>query len=157
MRESKKFHLVDFLIILCTALIIAVWVFRGAITGYIATGKNLTQYTVAFESDDIPNSYVGLIKSGEEIEWVEKELMIGSINAVNPAKPSENLTVNNEGTLTATVSDTSSTVSGTLSIEAADMDGCFVSGTDFIGAGMKMTLKTGSAVFTVTVLSVTKR
>ena len=157
MKETKKFQLIDFLIILCTLLIAAVGIFRGAITGYIATGKNLTQYIVAFESDEIPNSYIGLIKSGEEIEWVEKGIMIGSINAVNPSKPSEKISVATDGTLKTTVSDTSSTVSGTLEISAADMDGCFVSGTEFIGAGMKMTLKTESTVFTVTVLSVTKR
>ena len=157
MKETKRLQLIDVLIVLCTVLIIAVAVFRGALTGYIATGKNLTQYTVAFASDDIPNTYVGLIKSGEEVAWVEKGHVIGTINAVNTPKPAEIVTVNHEGTLTTTVSDTASTVSGTISVSAADMDGCFISGTDFIGAGMRMTLKTGSAVFTVTVLSVTKR
>ena len=88
---------------------------------------------------------------------MEKGHVIGTINAVNAPKPAEIVTVNHEGTLTTTVSDTASTVSGTISVSAADMDGCFISGTDFIGAGMKMTLKTDSAVFTVTVISVTKR
>lgn len=157
MKETKKFQLIDLLIIVCVLLISAVGILRGAITGYIASGKNLTQYIVAFESDDIANSYIGLIKSGETVEWVEKGLMLGSVNAVNPAKPSQIVTVTTDGTIATATSDTTSTVSGTLSVSATDMDGCFVSGTEFIGAGMKMTLKTSSAVFTVTVLSVTKR
>lgn len=156
MKEKKKINFIDIILLLCVALIAFSAFFRSQIIDYIAKGKNLSTYSVAFESDPIENGYVSYLKTGNTVEWVEKGMNIGTVGALNSAVPSTVYTLNGEGVLMSTPSDTTSTVSGTLSVLAADNDGCFVSGTEFIGAGMKMTIRTGNAIFTVTVLSVTK-
>ena len=156
MREKKKINFIDVVILICVALIILVAVFRGQITEYISGGKNLTSYSIAFESDPIGNSYVGYISTGNTVEWMEKGMEIGSIGSLETPIPSSVYTLGHDGKLIISESDSSKTVRGTLTVHALDNNGCFVSGTDFIGAGMKMTLKSNNAVFTVTVLSVTK-
>ena len=156
MKEKRKVNFIDIIILICVAVIAASAFFRTQIINYIAEGKNLSSYSVAFESDPTENGYVSYMKTGNTVEWVEKGMEIGTVGALNTPKPSTVYTLNSNGVLISTPSDTTSVVSGTISILAADNDGCFVSGTEFIGAGMKMTLRTGNAVFTVTVLSVTK-
>lgn len=154
MKENKKLRPVDIVILLCIAAIAVVAILRPTLVGYIASEKNLDQYTVAFVSDDIPNSYIGNLKSGDRVEWVEKGIQIGKITAINEPVPASIQSFDSDGKLLITESDMSSTVSGTISVLAANRDGCFISGTEFIGAGMKITLKTETTVFTVTVLSV---
>jgi hypothetical protein len=154
MKENKKLKPVDVVILLCAIIIIAVGIMRSTLTGYIASEKNLDPFTVAFVSDGIPNSYIGNLKSGETVEWVEKGIQIGKISSIDAPTPAPLQSFDSEGKLLITESDTASLVSGTLSVLAANRDGCFISGTEFIGAGMKITLRTENTVFTVTVLSV---
>ena len=156
MKEKRKINFIDIIILLCVAIIIASAFFRTQIIQYIADGKNLSTYSVSFESDPVENGYISYIKTGNSVEWVEKNMTVGTVGALEAPTPATVYTLTSSGVLTSTPSDTTSTVRGSLSILAADNDGCFVSGTEFIGAGMKMTLRTGNAVFTVTVLSVTK-
>jgi len=156
MKEKKKINFIDIIILLCIAIIAFSGIFRAQILQHIAEGKNLSTYSVSFQSDPIENRYVTYLKTGSTVEWVEKEMLIGTIGALNDPIPSNIYTVGSNGVLTLTPSDTASTVSGTLTVLAADKDGCFISGTEFIGAGMKMTIRSGNALFTVTVLSVTK-
>lgn len=156
MKEKKKVNFIDVIILLCVAVIAFSAFFRGQIINYLAEGKNLSGYSLAFVSDPIENGYISYIKSGNTVEWVEKSMVLGTVGALNAPTPASIYNVNSKGELMITPSDTASTVSGTVSLLAADNNGCFLSGTEFIGAGMKLTVRTGNAVFTVTVLSVTK-
>ena len=157
MREKKRFNFIDVIILLCVALIVLAVVFRAQITGYIAGGKNLVGYSVAFQSEPVENGIVGYIKSGNTVEWVEKGIEIGTVNALNAPADAEIYTLSSDGKLIVAPSTSAKKLSGTLAIMGYEKDGgCFVSGTEFIGAGMKMTLRSGNTVFTVTVLSVTK-
>ena len=157
MKEKRKFNIVDCVIILCAVLIVTAVIFRSQIIEFISRGENLSEYTVAFETDPIANSYAGYITTGKRIEWVEKNSVIGEIMSIESSVPEDIYTVCSDGTLLVTQSDSKTVIRGTLSVKAADKDGCFISGTDFVGAGMKMTLRSNNAVFTVTVLSVTKK
>ena len=156
MKEKKKVNFIDITIVLCVVLIILAVVFRAQITEYISGGTNLTSYSVEFESEPLGNGYAEYIKQGDTVEWVEKGMEIGTVNTIDPAVPSNVYTVGSDGKLIITPSDTTSTVRGVLSVQALENEGCFISGTEFIGAGMKMTLRTGTVTFNVTVLSVTK-
>ena len=157
MKEKKKFNVVDGIIIACVLLIVAAVVFRARIVEFIASGQNLSEYTIAFESEPVGNSYAGYITPGKSIEWVEKNDVIGTIASIESTKPAEMYTVCSDGKLLITESDSEYVIHGTLSVKAADKDGCFVSGTEFVGAGMEMTLRSNNTVFTVTVLSVTRK
>ena len=156
MKEKKRVNFIDITIVLCLILIILAVVFRAQITEYISGGTNLTSYSVEFESEPLRNGYVNYIGVGDAVEWVEKDMEIGSVDAINESVPTPIYTVGSDGKLIITESDTTTTVRGVLSVRALDNDGCFISGTEFIGAGMKMTLRAGNVVFEVTVLSVTK-
>ena len=155
MKGKKRFNIVDCVILLCVILIIVAVVFRAQIIDYIARGENLSEYTVVFESDPIGNSYASYITAGKQIEWVETNSVIGEIKNIESVTPADVYTVRSDGTLMVTPSDSESVVRGTLTVRASDKDGCFISGTDFVGAGMKMTLRSNNALFTVTVISVT--
>ena len=157
MKGKKRFNIVDCVILLCVILIIVAVVFRAQIIDYIARGENLSEYTVVFESDPVGNSYASYITAGKQIEWVETGSIIGEIKTVESATPADVYTIRSDGKLMVTPSDSETVVRGTLTVRASDRDGCFISGTDFVGAGMKMTLRSNSAVFTVTVISVTSK
>ena len=156
MKEKKRVNFIDITIVLCVVLIILAVVFRAQITEYISKGTNLTSYSVEFESEPLGNGYVSYISAGDPVEWVEKDMEIGTVGSISETVPSAVYTVGSDGKLIITESDTTSTVRGVLSVRALENDGCFISGTEFIGAGMKMTLRAGNVVFDVTVLSVTK-
>lgn len=156
MKEKKSFNAVDCAIIILVLLTAIAVVFRPWIIERIENAENLMEYTLAFESEAIPNSYAGYIAAGKSVEWVEKEMEIGEIASIESTVPAEIHTICADGTLLVTESLEESVINGTLVIKAVDDQGCFVSGKEFIGAGSVLTLKSNNTVFTVTVLSVTK-
>ena len=77
MKEKRKINFIDIIILICVAVIIASAFFRTQIINYIADGKNLSTYSVAFESDPVENGYISYMKTGNTVEWVEKNMEIG--------------------------------------------------------------------------------
>ncbi|MBR2459981.1 MAG: DUF4330 family protein [Clostridia bacterium] len=156
MREKKTFNIIDVLIIVCVALLVLATVFRAQVISFFSDRENLSEFVVSFRSEPLENSYVGYVKAGRNIEWVENKLEIGEIRAVTQSYPAKVYTVGTDGTLIITEDDSTSVLEGTLLVRAAAKDGCFISGTEFIGAGTKMTLRTQNVLFEVTVLAVTR-
>ena len=154
MRNSKRINAIDVVIIICSALIILATVFRAQVIGFFGDGENLSEFVVTFESDPLENSYAGYVNAGRNVEWVEKAKSIGEIRSITGISPAKVYTLGSDGSLIITDSGSSSVLRGTLLVRAASKDGCFVSGTEFIGAGSRLTLRTQNVVFTVTVLSV---
>ena len=156
MKEKKRFNIIDVMIIICAVLIILATVFRAQVISFLSDGENLSEFTVSFESEPIMNSYSGYVVAGKAVEWVEKDKSLGTIRSIDRIEAAKLQSIGADGKFITIISDTSSVIKGTLSIKAADKNGCFVSGTEFIGAGMKLTLQIPNVVFTVNVISVEK-
>ena len=157
MKEKKRFNFIDVVILLCVALIVTAAIFRAQITEYIASGKNLVEYRVSFETDPTEPIFLEHINVGQKVEWVEKGMVIGEISRRDEAPAPEIVySIGSNGNLVTFVNEEEKILKGELSINAYEKNGCFVSGTEFIGAGMKMTLRSNNVIFTVTVLEVVK-
>ena len=153
--KSKKLNIIDILIIICAALIILATVFRTQVIGFLADRENLSEFNLAFETHPIPNEYSGhIVSSPEPVEWVEVDKKIGVISSVEGTTSAPVYTMGADGKLIVTESD-DKVIRGTMAIKAVQKGGCFISGTEFIGAGMVITLRLSTVVFKVTVLSVT--
>lgn len=153
---KKRFNIIDVLIIVCVAFIALAVVFRGQITAAISAGKNLDSFTVTFESDPVDNMSLRTLKAGQSIIWVEADTELGTMYDYR-AEEARIYTAAADGKLVESKSDSQSVIRGSMKIKAEYRDGsCYVSGTRFLGGGMKLTLRTEYATFTVTVISVEK-
>ncbi len=153
---KKRFNIIDVLIIVCVAFIALAVVFRGQITAAISAGKNLDSFTVTFESDPMDNMTARTLKAGQSVVWVETDTELGSMYDYS-SEAARVYTADRDGKLVESKSDSQSVIKGTMKIRAEYRDGsCYVSGTEFLGGGMKLTLRTEYATFTVTVISVEK-
>lgn len=151
---KKRFNIIDVLIIACAVLIVFSIIFRGQIISFFGSTQNLDAFTVVFESDPVDNRIITTLKSGQSVTWVENSKVLGTLAEFEVTEATV-YTVQTNGTLIQTKSDSQSVIRGTLDITAALRDGaCYVSGTNFLGGGMNITLRTEYATFTVTVISV---
>ncbi|MBQ9116229.1 MAG: DUF4330 family protein [Clostridia bacterium] len=154
MKSKKSFNAVDIMIIVCVALLVLATVFRAQVIKFLGNRENLTEFVLTFESEPVENSYAGYIKSGRNVTWEEKGIEIGEVREISESYAAPIYTVDDSGVLVITQSDNTSILKGTLRIRGAAKDGCFISGTEFVGAGMKMTLRTQNVVFKINVISV---
>ena len=152
--KTKKLNVIDIMILVCVALIVLATVFRTQVIGFLADKENLSEFTLTFETEPIPSGYSGyILPSATPVEWAEVGKEIGTINSVEVSDAPVH-TIGSDGKLIVSKGD-DKVLRGTMIVRAVSRDGCFISGTEFIGAGMEITLRISTVVFEATVLSVT--
>lgn len=153
---KKRFNLIDALIIVCVALIVLSVIFRGQIISAFSIRRNLDSFVVTFESDPVDNRVLSTLKNGQSVTWVENGAVLGKLDGYS-SEAAVFYTADRFGELVETESKDQSIIKGRMTVTAAYRDGsCYVSGTEFLGGGMQLTLRTEYATFTVTVISVMK-
>ena len=154
-ENKKRFNIVDAMIILGILLIAASIIFRTQIIILLNSDTTKNEYTITFEAESVDNAFAGLIKNESEVTWIENGVSLGTLEAVS--KPSNALiySTDENGAISFVESETSSKVTGRLSVKAISNNGCYIDGTHFIAAGMTVTLATKDVQFTAVITSVT--
>ena len=168
-EEKKRFNAIDVMIIISALLIIVGIIFRAQIIDIFNSSGKQTTFTVTFEAEAVPSTLTEKIVSGDPVTWLEKSASLGNLSdikkdaaviyvpntvidpAVNDGAPYR------DGTFSAVTSTELSRITGSFTAKGNSNDGCYVNGTDFLAAGMTVTLLTPSAEFSVIITSITEQ
>ena len=165
-EEKKRFNVIDVMIIIAALLIIFGIIFRAQIIDVFNSGGKQTTFTVTFEADSVPNALAEKIVDGEGVTWLEKSLSLGTLSGIEKT-PSTIYVPNTEssldslllpykdGTYNALPSAELTKITGSFTALGSSKNGCYVNGTDFLAAGMTVTVVTATAELQVTVTSIT--
>lgn len=154
-NKLKKFNVLDLVIILLVAAIIAGAFFRGEIIRLVS-GEETVTMEIAFETEPLSTLYYGYFVSGDKIYLSDTDTFIGSMD--NLSKTLAPVLVQmDDGSYEEDIELERSVVSGTLTVEGYLRDGVFslTDGT-IISAGDKLSAEGSLIAFDLTVKSVSK-
>ena len=152
--DKKRFNAIDVLILLGILLIILGIVFRSTIISIFNDNSNQSPCTITFEAERVPNEVVDLLKEDSSLTWIDKDVSLGTLK--NYEVLSSIIYVpKSDGSYEKVTSQTEKRVTGTISTTALNDNGCYIKGTDFLAAGMTVTISTETAVFSAIITSIT--
>ncbi len=164
-EEKKHFNIIDVMIIIGILLIVIGIIFRAQIIGIFIDNGKQTSYTVSFEADSVPNNVAEKILEQNKVTWVEKSASLGNIFEIEK-KPAIIYVPNivgsvlnhpyKDGTYSKIESDDYKTITGKFTAQGNSNDGCYINGTQFLAAGMTITLATSTTEFEVIITSITE-
>jgi len=154
-EEKKRFNIIDTIIILGVLIIALSIIFRTQIITFFSTETSYDEYTISFEIELINNENVEMIKSNDSVTWIENDVSFGTIKQLSAPKKASIYETDPDGNITVSESNTHSTLTGTIKLDAISNSGCYVDGMYFVGAGMTVTLATKNVQFTAVITSVT--
>ena len=152
-EEKKKFNIIDALIIIIVLLMVFAVIFRSQIISLFSDTGTKTECEIYFICEEIPNDLVGMVTNGAAVTWIEADAEMGRITEITePVKSDVYETY--EGKLILKKSDTTMKFTGKISGSAISNNGCYINGTDFLAAGMNITISTGTVQFEALVTDV---
>lgn len=154
-NKLKKFNVLDFIIILLVAVIIAGAFFRGEIIRLVS-GEETVTMEITFETEPLSTLYYSYFVDGDNIYISDTDKLLGSMG--NLSKTLAPVLVQmDDGSYEEDIELERSVVSGTLTVEGYMRDGVFslTDGT-VIAAGDKLTAEGSLIAFEMTVTSVSK-
>lgn len=166
-EEKKHFNVIDVMIIICALLITVGIIFRAQIIDVFNSSGKHTTFTVTFEAENVPANISERILDGGEVTWLEKSLQLGTLSGLNKEAAVIYVpnTVNSpsllggasykDGTFSKVPSSELFKITGSFTAQGNTNNGCYINGTDFLAAGMTVTLATSTAEFEVIITSIT--
>lgn len=152
-REKKRFNVIDAMIILLAVIMLFVLIFRARIISlFTGTGAE-KDCTVSFICTSIPNDLSGLVQNGDTLVWLEAESELGKLTKTAEPTASD-IYYEDNGELYWKQSQTTMKFSGTIDCAAVYNQGCYIDGTDFLAAGMVITVSTGTVQFEVLITNI---
>ena len=167
-EEKKHFNVIDVMIIICVLLITLGIIFRAQIIESFNSGGKQTTFTVTFEAENVDVSLSELITDGLSVTWIEKELRLGTLSGITKEAsviyvpnvvvdasilPGEDSSYK-DGTYNKVTSNDLVDIKGTFTAQGNSSNGCYINGTDFLAAGMTVTLSTPTAQITAVITSI---
>ncbi len=153
-KSEKRFNFIDVLIILAVICIALSVIFRAQLTVLFGNGERRSDCIIEFQSEAVPNESVPYISEGLELSWVESDVKLGTLRAVN-ISPSDKYILGNDGKYDRFDDKQNSAIVGTISASVLEDDGCYVGGTAFLAPGMTITVCSENVQFEITVLKIT--
>ena len=154
-EEKKRFNIIDFIIILGVLIIAASIIFRTQIITFFSADASNDEYTLTFEIELINNEDAALIDLNDTLTWIENDISFGTIKELSAPKKASIYEKDQNGNIIFSLSETQSTLTGTINLDAITNNGCYVDGMYFVGAGMTVTLATKNVQFTAIITAVT--
>ncbi len=168
-EEKKHFNIIDVMIIICALLITVGIIFRAQIIDIFNSGGKQTTFTVTFEAENVGNTLAKKITDGSSVTWIEKSIQLGALSELNKEAAVIYVpnTVTNtfpmlggntsykDGAYNKLTSAEQSKITGSFTAQGNSNNGCYINGTDFLAAGMTITLATATAEFEVIITSIT--
>lgn len=154
-NKLKKFNVLDLVIILLVASIIAGAFFRTDIIRLVS-GEETVTMEITFESEPLSTLYYGYFVSGDNIYIADTDTFIGSMGNISKTLAPVMVQMD-DGSYEEDIELERSVVSGTLTVEGYLRDGVFslTDGT-VIAAGDKLSAEGSLIAFDLTVISVSK-
>ncbi len=165
-EEKKHFNVIDVMIIICALLITVGIIFRAQIIDVFNSSGKHTTFTVTFEAENVPANISEQLSDGSAVTWIEKSLQLGALSGLNKEAAVVYVpnTVTNplgtsykDGTFSKVTSSDLFKITGSFTAQGNKNNGCYINGTDFLAAGMTVTLATSTAEFTVIITSITEQ
>lgn len=169
-EEKKHFNIIDVMIIICALLITVGIIFRAQIIDVFNSSGKHTTFTVTFEAENVPSNISEQITDGSSVTWTEKSLQLGALSGLNKKAAVVYVpnTVTNplqmfggvsykDGTFNKVTSSDLFKITGSFTAQGNTNNGCYINGTDFLAAGMTVTLATSTAEFTAIITSITEQ
>ena len=167
-EEKKHFNIIDVMIIICVLLITLGIIFRAQIIESFNSGGKQTTFTVTFEAENVSADVAAMITDGSSVTWIEKSLKLGTLSGLTrensviyvpntvteSALPFGESNTYKDGTYNKVTSSDLVTVKGSFTAQGNQNKGCYVNGTDFLAAGMTVTLATATAQITAVITSI---
>ncbi len=163
-EEKKHFNVIDVMIIIGALLIIVGIIFRAQIINIFTSNGKQTAYTVTFEAESVDNAVAEKIVDGGNVIWIEKSVQLGTLSALQ--KQPATVYVPNisggspfsapykDGKYNRISSPNLTKITGSFTAYGNSNGGCYINGTDFLAAGMTVTLATETAEFTAVITSI---
>ena len=153
-EEKRKFNVIDFFIILLLVILVLVVVFHSQLISLFMDTGTRADVQIEFVCESIPNDIVDSINTSNNITWVEPNVHVGTLTLSGQPTKANVLYYNEANKLCIRESDTDSTFSGVIRGSAISDNGCYINGTDFLAAGMTVTLTNGQVQFTALITKV---
>ncbi len=152
-EEKKRFNIIDVLIILGILFIVLTLIFRAQIINLFNDKGSRTECRITVIADELPTNTATMIKSGDQMTWLERDASIGTVESVS-ITPATVYVQGISGSYSPVVSDSLYQLTCTIVTSCLSDNGCYIDGKYFLAKGMKMLLSTPTAQFEVTVISI---
>ncbi len=154
-EEKRKFNAIDALIILLLVIMILVVIFRTQIISLFNEDGTRKNVEITFVCESISNEIANnnSITDGSQITWLEADEYLGTLNLISGFEQADEYYYENN-VLRVKKSTEFKTFSGKINGTAISNNGCYIGGTDFLTAGMTVTLTNGKSQFTVLITDV---
>ncbi|MBR2474442.1 MAG: DUF4330 family protein [Clostridia bacterium] len=152
-EEKKRFNIIDALIILVVLLMILAVIFRSQIISLFSDASTKSDCEIYFTCEQIPNDLTSLITDGATVTWIEADAELGRLTRLTDPVPSDIYEKSDDALILKKSNDTKK-FTGKISGSAISNNGCYIDGTDFIAAGMTITVTTGTVQFEALVTDV---
>ncbi len=164
-EEKKHFNIIDVMIIICALLITVGIIFRAQIIDVFNSSGKQTTFTVTFEAENVSAALSESFSDGNAVTWTEKSLQLGALSGLN--KEAAVIYVPNtvtlpllggaykDGTYSKVTSSDMFKITGSFTARGNLNNGCYINGTDFLAAGMTITLANPTAEMQVVITSIT--
>ncbi len=154
-NKLKKFNVLDFVIVLLVAAIIAGAFFRTEIIRLVS-GEETVTMEIAFESEPLSTLYYGYFVDGDNIYMADTDKLLGSMSNISKTLAPVMVQMD-DGSYEEDIELERSVVSGTLTVEGYLRDGVFslTDGT-VIAAGDKLSAEGSLIAFNLTVTKVSR-
>ena len=144
--EKKRFNALDALIVLIAILLVLVVVFRTQIVSFFSNTSTKMECDIYFTCEEIPNELTSAVADGASVTWVDADVKLGRLTRTSDFTESVKYEKNGD-TLYLTTNSSYKSFTGKINGIAIKSNGCYIEGTDFISAGMTVTLTTGLVQF----------
>lgn len=152
-EEKRHFNIIDFMIIIGAILVIVGIIFRAQIIDFFNASGKQTTYTVTFEADEVPLGIADTVANGSSVIWLEKSIQLGTLSNMTKA-PATVYLPESDGTFKAVSSSDLVKITGSFTALGKSNNGCYINGTDFLAAGMTVTLATPTSQIEVIITSI---
>ena len=153
-EEKKKFNIIDALIIVIVLLMVFAVIFRSQIISLFSDTGTKSECEIAFVCEEIPNELVGMVTDGSTATWLEANAELGRLTQLSaPVEADVYETFGDQ--LVLKKSSVAKKFSGKIVGTAVSNNGCYINGTDFLAAGMTVTVSTGTVQFEALITDVT--
>ena len=144
--EKRNFNGLDIMIIIIAVLMVFVVIFRTQIISIFSDAATKTDCEIYFTCEAVPNELAPSITDGSPITWLDAEAELGRMTKTTALEPSKSY-IESGNDLIIVRSDKTMRFSGMINSSAIKNNGCYIDGTQFLAAGMTITMTTGTVQF----------
>lgn len=153
-EEKKRFNAIDAFIVLILLVMIAVLIFRSQIIALFNDTGTQKDCEIYFTCESIPMDIYPQITSGSAVTWLESDASLGRLTMISQEPEKAKIYEQTENGLIYRESFTDYEFKGKINGTAISNHGCYIDGTDFLAAGMTITIVAGHVQFTALITAV---